>query len=458
MLLYRRENERLTAAENLVGKVCPRFGVNKRRETVRLLYEISLREGIPPEAVLPPGRPASFPALKDYLLRRRYPLSAETGLPVRPYLPRLELPEEEVFRPRPFNFSPKKICCESAAAVSDLAAACRERFPGADLEEISSLKEYSFSRSGFARADYNRRGETLFIIAEEWDFFKRCPCTKGAVRCGYQVCNLGFGCLFECRYCFLPGYVNSAGIILPANIDRFFEQFTSSPPRSGDRPIRLGTGEFTDSLHLDDLTGYSIPLVEFFRDRKDVIFEFKTKSDRIDNLLRVDPRGNIVAAWSLNTGRMVSENEHYTAALEARLAAAARAAAAGYRIAFHFDPVFFFPGWEREYGETVERMFAAVGPEKIAWISLGTLRFPPALKKVIEIRFPGSAILDAELVPGFDGKLRYPGFIRTRIYRFLIDRILARRRDLPLYLCMENRETWEALKLPPPFWMRKAEP
>lgn len=455
MSLYRRENERLTAAGNLVGKLYPRFGINKRRETVRLLYEISLREGIPPGAVLPPERPASFSALKDYLLRRRYPLAAETGMPVRPYLPRLELPEDEVFISGPCSFSPKKIFCEPAAAASVLAAACRERFPGADFEEIPSLKEYSSVRSGAGPADYNRRGETLFIIAEERDFFKPCPCTRGAVGCGYQVCNLGFGCLFECRYCFLPGYVNSPGIILPANIDRFFRQFATLSPRSGDRPVRLGTGEFTDSLHLDDLTGYSNPLVEFFRDRRDVIFEFKTKSDRIDNLLRVDPRGNIVAAWSLNTGRMVSENEHCTAVLESRLAAAARAAAAGYRIAFHFDPIFFFPGWESEYGETVERMFAAVGPEKIAWISLGTLRFPPALKRAIETRFPASAILDAELLPGFDGKLRYPDFVRSRIYRLMIDRILARRRDLPLYLCMENRETWEALKLPPPYWMRR---
>jgi spore photoproduct lyase len=451
MSLYPREAGRLTAAEHLVGKLYPRFGPNKRRETVRLLYEISLREGISPEAVLPPELPAAFPALKDYLLRRRYPLTSAAGLPIRPYLPRLELKGGEVFTRPPLGFSPKKIYIESAAASSSLAAACRERFPQVAREEIPGLKEFIAFRPGRGVADYNRRGETLFIIAEQYDFFKSCPCTKGAVCCGYQVCNLGFGCLFECRYCFLPGYVNTPGIILPANIDRFFKRFSEFTPRSAIRPIRLGTGEFTDSLHLDDLTGYSLPLVEFFRDRRDVLFEFKTKSDKIDNLLRVDPRGNIVAAWSLNPERMVSENEHYTATLDRRLAAAGRAAAAGYRIAFHFDPIFFFPGWEKEYGETVERMFAAVEPAWIAWISLGTLRFPPALKKVIENRFPGSSILDAELLPGFDGKLRYPPFIRTRIYRFMIDRILARRRDLPLYLCMESREIWEGLQLPFPF-------
>ena len=451
MSLHQREADRLTFAERLVGKLYPRFGVNKRREAVRLLFEISRRESIPPESVLPSPPPSSFPALKDFLLRRRFPLGSARGVPLRPYLPRLELPEDDVRSLPPFEFSPKKILVEAAAASSSLAAACRERFPRADREEIPSLKQYLAGRPPAGAAGYNRRGETLFIIAEQWDFFKPCPCTPGAVRCGYRVCNLGFGCLYECEYCFLPGYVNTPGIILPANIDRFLDRFSAARPRPGVRPLRLGTGEFTDSLHLDGLTGYSLPLVEFFREREDVTFEFKTKSDRIENLLRIEPRGKVVAAWSINPGRVADSVEHYAAPASRRLAAAARAAAAGYRIAFHLDPVIFYPGWEKEYGETVEQIFAAVAPERIAWISLGTLRCPPALKKVIERRFPGNSILDGELAVGFDGKLRYPEFIRLQIYRFLIDRILARRRDLPLYLCMESRAIWDELRLPFPF-------
>ncbi len=451
MSLYQREVLRLTAAERLVGKHYPRFGVNKRREAVRLLFETARREEIPPEAVLPPRPPASFSALKDYLLRRRFPLSSAEGVRVRPCLPRLELKEEDVFPLPPFEFSPKKIFVESAASSSSLAAACRKKFPEAEREEIESLKEYLVGRRPTGIAGYNRRREKLFIIAEQWDFFKPCPCTPGAVRCGYRVCNLGFGCLYECEYCFLPGYVNTPGIILPANLDRFFDRFSAAPPRTGSRPLRLGTGEFTDSLHLDGLTGYSLPLVEFFQERQDVTFELKTKSDRIENLLRIDPRGRIVAAWSLNPGRVADSVEHYAAPTARRLAAAARAAAAGYRIAFHFDPVIFYPGWEKEYGETVERIFAAVRPERIAWISLGTLRCPPALKKVIEARFPGNTILDGELAVGFDGKLRYPDFIRLKIYRLLIDRLRARRRDLPLYLCMESRAIWDELRLSFPF-------
>ncbi len=451
MSIFQREAARLTAAEKLIETLYPHFGVNKRRETVRLLWEISRKENISPDAVLPLRPPADFPALKAYLLGRRFPLSSAAGEPIRPYLPRLELKEGDVYTDPTSAFSPKKIYIEAAAADSALAAACREKFPGAGREEIPSLKEFLAGRPSRGIPDYNRRGETLFVIAEQWDFFKPCPCTRGALRCGYGVCNLGFGCLYDCEYCFLPGYVNSPGIVLPANIDRFFERFTNSPPRAGPRPLRLGTGEFTDSLHLDDLTGYSLPLVEYFRRREDVIFEFKTKSDNIANLLRVDPRGKIVAAWSLNPDRVAARTEHNTASLNGRLRAAGRAAEAGYRIAFHFDPVFFFPGWKKEYGETIERMFSAVDPERIAWISLGTLRFSPELKKVIESRFPGTALLDAEMSLGYDGKLRYPGFIRLRIYRWLIDRLLSRRRDLALYLCMESRAIWEELGLPFPF-------
>lgn len=451
MSIYQQEVERLTAAENLVEKLYPRFGVNKRRETVRLLWEISRREKTSPEAVLPPDPPVRFADLKAYLLGNRFPLSSAEGVPLRTHLPRLELKAEEVVTDPPFPLSPKKIYIEAAAASSALAIACREKFPDAEREEIPSRKEFLAGWPSRGIADYNRRGETLFIIAEEWDFFKPCPCTRGAVCCGYGVCNLGFGCLYDCEYCFLPGYVNTPGIILPANIDRFLKRFSASSLPAGPRPLRLGTGEFTDSLQLDDLTGYSLPLIEYFREREDVIFEFKTKSDNIANLLRIDPRGRIVVAWSLNPERLAAETEHQAASPERRLRAAAQVAAAGYRVAFHFDPILFSPNWEKEYGETIERMFAAVAPEQIAWISLGTLRFSPELKKVIESRFPGNTILDAEMILGYDGKLRYPGFIRNQIYRFMIDRIQARCPDIPLYLCMESREIWDSLRLPFPF-------
>ena len=72
-------------------------------------------------------------------------------------------------------------------------------------------------------------------------------------------------------------------------------------------------------------------------------------------------------------------------------------------------------------------------------------------KKIIEARFPGNNILNAEMVLGFDDKLRYHDRLRYLIYRFLIDALTEYSRTLPIYLCMEERSMWEELKLPFPF-------
>ncbi|MBF0619974.1 MAG: DNA photolyase, partial [Candidatus Omnitrophica bacterium] len=155
---------------------------------------------------------------------------------------------------------------------------------------------------------------------------------------------------------------------------------------------------------------------------------------------------NIVVGWSVNTPRMIAENEYYTASLEARLDAARQCAKAGYSLAFHFDPMFYYDGWEEEYASVVDAIFQAVPARSIRWISLGTLRMTPLQKKVIENRFPENRILSAELVTGVDGKLRYSGDVRQKMYGRMKEQIL-RRADpsTMLYLCMETAHMWRQL-------------
>ncbi len=454
---YQKESERLNRARNLVGDNFPHFGVNKNREIVRLLYEISKREDILPESIIPYDCPAGFNPLKGYLLKRRFPMAMREETDFRPYLPGFELTPDNVLQLRTGSLSPRRIYIEEEVRESSLAAAFLAAFPEAVSSVIPDMKGFLAGYTGRGIPEYNKRSETIFIIQEERDFFKRCPCTGRAVPCGYNVFNLSFGCIYECTYCYLQEYTNTPGLIFPANVDHFLDRFLSFRDlpathswRRGTR-LRLGTGEFSDSLMLDDLTGYSLPLVEFFRGRDDVIFEFKTKSVNIENLLKVKGDENIVVGWSVNPQSIIDSNELYSAPLEARIDSARRIVEAGYRVAFHFDPIFYYNGWKDEYREVIDRILGVINPEKIAWISLGTLRFKPSLKKIIEARFPGNDILDAEMVLGFDDKLRYPARLRSMIYRNLIDALTRHNRNLPIYLCMEERSMWEELKLPFPF-------
>ena len=210
--------------------------------------------------------------------------------------------------------------------------------------------------------------------------------------------------------------------------------------------MRIGTGEFSDSLMLDHITEYSLSIIEFFNKHKDALFEFKTKSSNVGTVLKAKHSGNIVVSWSLNPQKTIDKNEFFTASLSERLGSAKKCSLAGYKIGFHFDPVIYFKGWEREYERTIDLLFSSIKPGNIAWISIGTFRFKPELKPIIENRFPDNEILDEELLPGYDNKLRYPYGLRYNMYKFLLSAFERYSKKIPIYLCMEETSMWQDLK------------
>lgn len=421
----------------------PDFGVNKTREISRLIYEISKKEKTPIKKVLEGLQPNNFEAIKKELIKRRFPYSSASGEEIKPYLPKIDINPKNSFCITGSRFNPEKILVEKSAASSSLKERFRKSFPKAKLSEISSLKTFMRDNKKSGIANYNKRRGIVFITNELYDFFKRCPCTKGAVRCGYHIFNLGFGCIFDCTYCYLQEYNNAPGLIFPANIDNFFERFW----RYKKSKMRIGTGEFSDSLMLDHITEYSLPIIEFFNKHKDAAFEFKTKSANINNLLKARHSGNIVVSWSLNPHKIIDKNEFFTASLSERLGSAEKCAHAGYKIGFHFDPVIYFNGWEKEYQGVIDLLFSKINPKDMAWISIGTFRFKPELKPIIENRFPDNKILDEELLAGYDNKLRYPYSLRYNMYKSLLNSFKKHFRKLPIYLCMEEFKMWKDLNL-----------
>jgi spore photoproduct lyase len=214
---------------------------------------------------------------------------------------------------------------------------------------------------------------------------------------------------------------------------------------SSDRGIfyRVGTGQLADSLALDPLTRYSVSLVELFARQPNAVLELKTKTAFVDNLLNLDHRNRTLVAWSVNARRICQTDEHKTAGLNERFQAAVRCVEAGYQVAFHFDPIVYYDGWEKEYREVVDEIFDSVPAASIAWISLGALRMTPQLKETLRARFPGSLLPFGELLPGEDGKLRYFKPIRVEIYQRMLGWIRARSSLTRVYTCMEKPEVWE---------------
>ena len=268
-----------------------KLGINKKNELSRLIFEIARREKIPPAKVLEDkklisiindkntGYIGKFLKIKQYLIRIRYPNAfGEKDFSV--FL-NTELNENKtVSKLYSEVFKPERVFVEKSELDSPVAKRLFALFPDVKIEIIQSLKKYKQENEGVS-GDLRKRD--VFVTKQNWDFVKRCPCTKGVVNCGYHIINLGFGCPFDCSYCYLQQYANFSGIILNSNPERFLENIDTYLESRKDKITRIGTGEFTDSLALDHITQYSKILAPYFAG-KNVRFELKTKSNNIENL------------------------------------------------------------------------------------------------------------------------------------------------------------------------------
>jgi len=424
-----------------IQKKFPLFGINKTRELTRLVFEISKRDNISSIDVINSIQEKTYEKVKEYLLQKRYPNTYGIYKKENFYLPDLNLTNEQA-NLISGKFNPKNIYYTKDVTNSFLYNRIKFLYPKANFIEIESLKNF-LKKEKFSISKYNNRKENLFLVNEKYDFFKPCPCTKNVKCCNYSILNVGYGCLYECSYCFLQGYQNVAGIIFPCNLSNFLSRDKIKPVDNKMFFLpRVGSGEFTDSLIFDDVTLFSNDIVKFFKENKDISFEFKTKSTNVDNLLKLGGSENIVVSWSVNAEQMIKENEHCTPTLEERLKAAQKCVKAGYSVGFHFDPVILYEDWKQGYKKTIENIFDFIDGKYIKWISVGSLRMVASLKKVIETRFLDNKILDEELLLSHDNKLRYDDDTRIKIYRYLVDLIKKQDSGVVVYLCMENMDIW----------------
>jgi DNA repair photolyase len=280
----------------------------------------------------------------------------------------------------------------------------------------------------------------MVIMRRRAPFLMACPAGSSEFACcGYLVLTLASNCPMDCGYCFLQEYLaDNPGFQVYANYADAFDELERLRRKTPARGFRVGTGELADSLAFDSLTGISRDLVEYFADRDDLTLELKTKTDEIENLIAIDPKGRTLVSWTLSPARVFQSTEHRTAAPAARIEAARRVLAAGYRVAFHFDPIIAYAGAERDYLELIENLFDTIAPERIAFISMGGLRMTPGLRAAARRRFPDDPMLVGEEVLAPDGRYRTFTPLRLKLYLALSDRIKQASAQLQTYLCMES--------------------
>ena len=310
--------------------------------------------------------------------------------------------------------------------------------------QIQILSENFFSKGPLSPQQFQHSKKTLLLKKFKGSFFKRCPGAKPKLMCcNYFVLNLGQNCEMDCSYCYLQSFINFPAVVLYTNIEKAFQELEEIKKLHYKNYIRVGTGEQTDSLSLDDISLYSAKLIDFFNSCPHWLLEFKTKSDNIKNFENVTHNGNIVVSWSVNPEYIVQKEEHHTSSLPQRLLAAKRVRDKGFPVSFHIDPIIWHPEWKQNYSQLVQQITNSFSPDEVKHISIGALRFQPEQKIFMRKRFGmKSLICQGEFFRSTDGKLRYDQEVRQEMFQYILKLFQKNSPHWPCFLCMETPENW----------------
>jgi len=249
----------------------------------------------------------------------------------------------------------------------------------------------------------------------------------------YFSLNLAEGCPFNCVYCYLQTYSNHAAVVLFVDFPTVAGELPSLA--SARRPW-ISSGLLADSLIAESHLPSAARISGMLPDNS--VLELRTKSSNIEVLRdQAIDRSKVIVSWSLNPPAVALRYEYGAPPVQDRLRAAAQAVRDGYRIGFHFDPVFRYNGYQADYEALfgdLNRMFA---PESVAFVSLGIFRYMPDLGTAIRSRFPYHEIMTGEFFPDRDGKYHYLRALRKEMYGCFSVWLQPWKDRVPVFLAME---------------------
>ena len=285
-----------------------------------------------------------------------------------------------------------------------------------------------------------RRRVRLERRETEAEVFGLCPAySEQTVCCGLRTLDAVRGCSFGCSYCTIQTFYGEV-----AELEDGLAEKLAAIELDPDRRYHIGTGQSSDSLIWGNRNGVLDALVGFARRHPNVVLELKTKSDNVRPLLeRSDLPANLVCSWSLNTETVIRNEEHGTASLERRLAAARRMADHGSRIGFHFHPMVFYDGWREEYGGIAARLRETFSPREVLFVSMGAVTFIKPVVREIRRRGGETKILQMDMVRDHNGKLTYPDETKIELFGHLFECLAPWHPEVFFYLCMEAAPIWE---------------
>ena len=341
------------------------------------------------------------------------------------------------------SYQPNRVILDAEAAHYPFAQKILQRLPNALVETMPAAQSAEILNQLPPVTEGGKK--ILHLKKFQGNPLKLCPgFTDSLLCCNYQVIDLIENCPLECSYCILQAFLSKPIISLHVNVEEMVAGIKATIATEPNRFFRVGTGEHSDSLAMDHLFQVNPYLIEEFAKIPNASLELKSKTGYVDNLIGLNHGGKAVIAFSLNPSEIVKSEELKTANLRQRFEAAEKVKNDGYKLAFHFDPLIYYPDWEIGYKKVIDEIFDRFAPKEIAWISMGTLRYIPKLKDIAMERFKNPKIFSGEFISG-DGKMKYLKVLRKELISTISGWITEKSKgDTPLYICMEKQSLWKS--------------
>jgi spore photoproduct lyase len=174
----------------------------------------------------------------------------------------------------------------------------------------------------------------------------------------YQL-PLNTSCPSMCEYCYLATTLGKKPYLrVYVNIEEIFAQAETYMQARAPEITWFEGAATSDPIPTEYLTGLLFKTIEFFGHHKQGRFRFVTKHDKVDSLLTARHNGHTRFRFSLNAASVIEKYEHVTPSMLERVTAAGKVAGAGYPLGFIIAPIFFFSGWQQEYGRLLEALDA----------------------------------------------------------------------------------------------------
>lgn len=256
-------------------------------------------------------------------------------------------------------------------------------------------------------------------------------------------------CPYGCKYCYLagtPGVWFSPTVKIYVNLPEIIQKIDATANRLAE-PTAFYLGKLQDGLALDPLTAYSTVLAPFFARHRYARQIILTKSADVGRLLDLDHGGHTILSWSINPPEVVRRSEENVPSVDDRLNAMQRCAEHEYPVRAVMMPMIPVEDWEDIYADFVRRLLGAVRLERLTLGGICSYRNASHLMERKWGKANDVSNLTRSQSTSSDGRLRYKGDVRARMYGHVIRIAREIRPDLELALCLEEHHVWQAVGL-----------